>query len=179
MKNKEGHFSCLDFFLDFRETGLQIVDQEKLSLLLILLTFFKNVSEDMTLLFFVLNVTLVVEVFKLFSHLFVRFDIRAYHIIAEGDILEQMRFGKFVDEGELHKFGEDAHVKGYLVFNPIPTFNLLSFFVQIKVSGLYEQHKCGWGGKVVFMEFPILRNEIFQETFSVLDLKIKPGVSII
>ncbi len=97
MEDKEGDFSCFDFLLNFWEAGLEVVDKEELSLLLVLFAFSHDVAQDIDFFLAVLIVGSVVKGIKILPHLLVGLYVRTHHVVAERNILEEVGLGQLID----------------------------------------------------------------------------------
>lgn len=90
MQYKKGYLSGLDLLLNLREARLQVIDKEELRLLLILLTLPHDIPQDVDFLLPILVIMRIVKILKILPDLLIGLDIRADHIVAEGDILKQI-----------------------------------------------------------------------------------------
>ncbi len=136
MKYEKWNLTGLYFFLDFRETWLQIIYQKKLSLFLILFTLAQNIHENQPFFILIFMLTFVIKLKQFFSHLFISLYIWTNNIITKRYILKKRRFCKFIYKSNLHKFRENTHIKTNFIFYPIPTLNFFSLPIQVIVCWL-------------------------------------------
>ena len=115
----------------------------------------------------------VVEILEVLPHLLVGLDVGADHVVAEGDVLEEVGLGELVDDRQLHQLRVDLYHKGDLAPYPVPALNLLGLLVEVGVGGLDEQHERGRSGEVVVVELPVLGDEVLEEPLAVLDLEVE------